>query len=537
MMNQSFDPTLITLDPEMQDILVDCYDRTDEFCRVFMPHVFYAPFEREIHMKIFDIIDNSDSNLIVITAPRGFGKTSIIRGYLTKQIVYRAAHLICYLAKSEGHAVMQTENLKRELLSNRKLRKLFGSIKVSDFDYIEMEEFFSKKAWTAFGDTLVNPRGALQQIRGMLWREYRPDIIIPDDLEDTHHLDNETLRKSRYDWFTADVMEAVPQLGSDWKIIYIDTVKHEDALIEHLLEDDEWEHLRLSGCDENYRTSAPIFYPQVKLDAELKRHRKNHTMDIFARERMCQPISRETAAFKSEYFKYYSETDGTFLQRREYLENVLLVDPAKTANPKNAQTGVVLWGVDIETNALYQRVAEGNFWHPEEMYNGVFAMAQHYGVRVIGVEVTGLEEFIKYPFQNEALRRGLHFEFVWLKARAGKGEFAGEHGGKTARISALIHLYRQGMIYHNRHNCGPYEQQLITFPRPKKWDIMDAAAYIIEILEMGLRYFNPSFAETEGDAVEREYTDLERLDKLDEIIDYSEYDQAPSPSRIGGNDY
>jgi hypothetical protein len=36
------------------------------------------------------------------------------------------------------------------------------------------------------------------------------------------------------------------------------------------------------------------------------------------------------------------------------------------------------------------------------------------------------------------------------------------------------------------------EQQLLSYPKSKRWDVMDAFAYVIEILEMGLRYFSSS---------------------------------------------
>ena len=108
------------------------------------------------------------------------------------------------------------------------------------------------------------------------------------------------------------------------------------------------------------------------------------------------------------------------------------------------------------------------------------------------------------------IRRGLNFELLELKARSGKGEFSGLGGGKKGRISALIPFYRQGLVYHNKVGCAGYEAQLLSFPKSKKWDIMDAAAYIVEILEMGLRYFLPKEYEYESEYdIEQEYAILE----------------------------
>ena len=49
------------------------------------------------------------------------------------------------------------------------------------------------------------------------------------------------------------------------------------------------------------------------------------------------------------------------------------------------------------------------------------------------------------------------------------------------------------------------ESQLLMFPRSALWDIMDAEAYIIEMLELGERYFSPK---ENVDDIEAEYDEL-----------------------------
>ena len=144
--------------------------------------------------------------------------------------------------------------------------------------------------------------------------------------------------------------------------------------------------------------------------------------------------------------------------------------------------------------------------HPDEIYDELFAMAVRLNVRVIGIEVTSLHEFITYPLKNEMVRRGLNFEIVELHARGG----GGTEKGKANRIKALIPFYRQGLVFHNKNISASLEAQLLSFPRSKKWDIMDAFAYTVELLEKGLRYFYPH-EEDEYD-IEKEYEMLEDED-------------------------
>ena len=129
--------------------------------------------------------------------------------------------------------------------------------------------------------------------------------------------------------------------------------------------------------------------------------------------------------------------------------------------------------------------------YPDKLYNATFEMAKQFEARVIGIEVTSLHEFIVYPIKTEMMRQGLNYEIVELQARAKKEE----------RIAQLVPLYRRGLIYHNESCCAPLEAQLLSFPRSKRFDCMDAFAYIVEMLEKGERYF---FAK-EDKAVEKEY--------------------------------
>tara|TARA_R110000824_G_scaffold77767_4_gene196589 strand:- start:10912 stop:12438 length:1527 start_codon:yes stop_codon:yes gene_type:complete len=493
------------LKTDLKDILANCYADSKYMAKVIFDDQFEAPFS-SLHDQMFDVLD-SPANKIVIAAPRGIGKTTIARMLASKAILFRDKRFVVYVSNSATSAEMQTENIKVELLANKNVRKIFGNVKHSAYDTVD--EQFSKKSWVANGHTMVLPRGSGQQIRGLNWIRYRPDLFIIDDLEDTDTLNNEEIRKKRKQWFFGDLMKAVPRLHKNWKIIYIDTVKHEDSLIQELIDADDWTSIRLSICDDKYQTLADDFMPQEELDQELKQHRDRKLMDVFAMEFMSIPVSRETASFKSEYFKYYNETDKKFTDRRQMIENVVIVDPAKTANMNNAESGIVVWGVDVETNALYLREALGEHLHPDELYTRTFELATRYRARVIGIEVTGLNEFITYPFKNEMIRQGLNFEILELKARSGKGEFSGVGGGKKGRIASLIPFYRQGLVYHNEVGIAGYESQLISFPKSKKWDIMDAAAYVVEILEMGLRYFIPrDFIEDDYD-IEKEYDVLE----------------------------
>lgn len=479
----------------LEEQLALAYASTEYFCKYFYPEVYEAPFSG-LHRQIFNVLDRRAPRN-VIAAPRGFGKTSIARTFCIKAIVYGLAKFIVYISNSATSAELQTENIKFELLSNATLRKLFGaqkadSVKEGDF---EIPEMFSKKSWVSAGGTLVYPRGSGQQIRGLNYRGARPDLFVIDDLEDTETIGNEEIRKKRKFWFHGDVLKAVSQfrgMGNKHCFVYIDTLKHEDALLADLLEDPEWNPLRLQLCDDKFHSLAPEFKSDEDIMKEVDYHRKHHIMDIFFREFRNLPVSSEDATFQQKYFKYITIQE---LLNRAPLEYFVIVDPAKTVNPTSAQTAIVGIGVDRNSHMVVVRDVDAGYYTPDETINRAFMMCKQLGARVLGVEVTSLNEFITQPIRNEMFKRGEFYELIELKARAKKED----------RIAKMVSYYRQGYVYHLSGGvCDALESQLLSFPYSKLWDIMDATAYFIEMLDLGERYFEPPAYEDP----EEEYAEL-----------------------------
>jgi predicted phage terminase large subunit-like protein len=499
---------------QLDKILSTCSIDTEVMAKTFFPDRFYMPFSKEVHGKIFDLIDGP-AQKVAIAAPRGWGKTSIVAlALMARWILFRHTGFICYINKSHDAASLQSENLRRELVTNRSVKAFFGSFKSREVKNSEFEEVFSKKAWVAY-NTLVWPRGAGQQVRGVLFKNDRPGLIVIDDLEDPQKVNNDDIRKAWYEWLYADVIKAIPRIGpraKEWKIVYIDTLKHEDSVLQKLLESDEWESVRLEACDDDFKSTAPEFMSDEDVMKEWNQHVDAGQTDVFFRELRNLPISTKDATFRQEYFKYYNlppERHGTEndlkkldveVQADKNIESVVILDPAKTVKIHSAESAIVGIGIDLASAKVYVRDAISEKMYPDEIYDAMFGMAIRLDAKVIGIEETSLNEFIKQPIKNEMFRRGSFFELIWLKARGGMK--------KELRIKELVPYYRGGYIYHNAScvTVKKLEQQLLMFPRSRLWDLMDCLAYLIEMLELGERYFSPS---EDPHDVEAEYKELD----------------------------
>lgn len=506
-------------DKEIKQILSLCSISTKMMAKTFYPERFYLPFAKNIHDEIFDLIDGPEQK-VAIAAPRGYGKTSTVAlALISRYILFRLTNFVVYINKSHDAASLQTENLRRELVTNRMIKSFFGSFKAKNADQEGFDEVFSKKSWVAY-DTLVWPRGAGQQVRGVLFKNDRPGLIVIDDLEDPEKIRNEEIRKHWYEWLYADVIKAIPRIGpqaTTWKIVYIDTLKHEDSVLQKLLDSEEWKSVRLEACDDDFKSTAPEFMPDEVIAKEWQDHVDAGQTDVFFRELRNLPISTKDATFRQEYFKYYNipperqfrensdlKITDAEVQMERNIETVIIVDPAKTAKMHSADSAIVGVGIDLASSRLYLRDAISEKFYPDELYEAMFTMGVSLGAKVLGVETTGLEEFIKQPIKNWMFKRGTFFELIWLKARGGeKGE-----KGKSLRIKELVPYYRGGYIYHNA-SCAEIrkvESQLLMFPRSALWDLMDCFAYIVEMLELGERYFSPA---ENPDDIEAEYAELD----------------------------
>ena len=280
-----------------------------------------------------------------------------------------------------------------------------------------------------------------------------------------------------------------------------------------LLDSPDWKSIRLEACDDDFNPTAPEFKSKEQIEKDWQEHVDAGQTDVFFREYRNLPISTKDAAFQQQYFKYYNlPPEKTFrkeidlkltdadIQLNKNIETVVILDPAKTVKIHSAESAILGIGIDINSARLYVRDAISEKMYPDEIYDALFDMGIRLNAKVMGIEETSLNEFIKQPIKNEMFKRGKFFELVWLKTRGGMK--------KELRIKELVPYYRMGYIYHNS-SCATIkklESQLLMFPRSKLWDLMDGLAYIIELLEMGERYFSPGMSSNDP---EEEFAELE----------------------------
>ena len=472
---------LPNLPVEERRLMLPSWYNTEACARMIFPDSFPRPFT-SIHREMLKVLDTPSIQKVVICAPRGMGKTTTIsKAFLGRHILYDLCKFCIYFSSSEENAVKNAVlPLRREMEGNPHILKNFGPQK---------SNMWLKEDWITTGGIRVLAKGYEQGVSGALWDSTRPDLIILDDTEDRNEITSETNRKKVDQWFHSTVLPLVDISSDKWRIVYIDTLKHEDSLLQKLLNssqlnpecsDPDWYGIRIDLCDDNFCSNWPDWVSDEWVQSEYKSWAMRGQGDAFFREYRGIAIDTSDAAFPRS-FQYYQEKDldGP-------IENIVLCDPARTANPKSAHTAIVGVGVDLRKNAVYVRDIKSGFFHPEETYQHIFTMCERIGARTVGIETSGVDEFIEWPFMSEMKRRSKFLHFVPLRARGGTAN----EKGKDVRIGALIPLYNMGLVYHNSSGiCRDLEAQLLSHPRSARKDIMDALAYIVQVMEHKGKFF------------------------------------------------
>jgi len=518
-------PTYISdLPKDVQEAIMQTVYDTAAFGRIFCPDLFNDHINA-LNQPVIDVLDSKHENALAM-APRGSGKTTwtIIR--LMREICWGLSKVVVYCSNTSSAAIMQTENLKY-CLTNKLIQKVFGQLAVKTDSVIRDQ--FSKDAWIAFNSVLIVPRGVGQQVRGLLWQGNRPELAIFDDLENRENLATDQQRKALRTWFFGDVFA----IGSEYsdtplKRIYIDTLKHEDALLKRLYDDPTWNGVRLEACDDDFNPVAPEYMSKERCIQVYKTMVANGEENSFYREYRNQAISEANRQFKPEYMQafstsYYRGIKVANLWSQEYKEarknkqqpqtkdvykdivplheliNIVIIDPAKTIEVTSADTGFIVVGLHLQKRLILIHTGAGLRLGAGDVVQHGCDLSDAFGARYLGVEETSLNRWITEPFKQELRKRGSITELVPLKAI----------GKKEHRISSLVPWYQNYMVYHQWGRCKQLESQLLSFPASDKWDVMDAAAYILAMVK------DPSLHLTFQVGEEEKTIDALRLQGLD----------------------
>jgi hypothetical protein len=517
---------------DFKELIEPCIDSTAFTAVTLFEEHITRPF-CPLHTTILDLLDDDSKRLVAIAAPRGFGKTTLIGLCFTaRKALFRHAPYIVYISATAAEAAQKVKTLARELVENPLIKEIFGNLQgvkwAEEKGEIELVDENGKPF------CFIQAKGAGNQIRGLKWGQHRPSLFLVDDLESKDDAQSEEQRKKLKKWFFGDLMGALDNSDSSTsRIVLIGTVVHQDSLLSNLIDEktdidfvdadqeemanlvmgrEKFHAVRLEACDDNYESIWPEFISTASIRARAEAYRQRGLLDIFFMEFRNMVIAGEEATFQQSMFHYYGEHSSEFKAELEakQIDTIIIVDPAKTANTASDFTAIIAVGFNAIKNKIYFRDCINKRLTPDEIFKQAVEMAVRFKTAVIGIEVTGLNNFVTFPFQQYIATQMHYVNLVEVKAIK----------AKNLRVAALAPLYRMGSIFHNEelHVRGSLEAQLLSFPYSKYWDVMDCFANCIDMFDIGERSF--TYQPMVGSSEQDDYDRLLEEDRMEARINY-----------------
>lgn len=196
-------------------------------------HIYFARYVKyptaDFQKEIFELTEKPDAMLYEIIAFRGSAKSTIMSLSLPIWSLINESQkkYILLLSQTQQQARQALINIKRELESNALLINDFGP-----FDE-DSDEWRTNSLVIPKFDARISAASTGESIRGVKHGEYRPDLIIADDVEDLSSVKTKEGRDKTYDWFTGEI---VPAGDVNTRIFLIGNLLHDGSLMVQIKE-------------------------------------------------------------------------------------------------------------------------------------------------------------------------------------------------------------------------------------------------------------------------------------------------------------
>lgn len=426
----------------------------------------------QFHREIFQLYQNESLNRVGIAAPRGHAKSTITDlVYVAWEIVHSKKKFILIVSDTYSQATLFLESLKAEFENNDRLKAFYGDMASPKWSEGEI----------VVNGIMVKALGAGMKVRGLKYREYRPDLIVVDDLENDEMVESLERRDKLERWFNGAL---IPSMDRDGRIIMIGTILHYDSLLFKVVSPERYKEFQ----KKTYRaiTDRGALWPEHLNLQDLEVIKQDYISKgqgyLFYQEYQNDPVSDENRKFKLEQFKYYEDGDIASKQLTTFITIDRAYSLAKTADA----TGIVVVSVDNDNN-WYIRMAERYKGTEKELIDKIFALQGYFQPVKFGIEQKAFEYTIKPALEDEMRKRNTFFLVDPLKD-LGKA--------KTVRIEGLVPRFEASSVFLKRDMTDLIDE-LIKFPKGLHDDLIDALSYQLEVAIAGAtnnkaRIFYPS---------------------------------------------
>lgn len=480
------------------------------FGRAYFPHYFSRP-SPDFHRELDDIwqqgvlkgeapttpgqvrkISRMAGVKRVVAAPRGHAKsTSLTFKGTIHSIVYGYKHYPIIISDSSDQAEGFLENIRVEFEENEAIQEDFGNL---------AGKVWRSNVLVTSTNIKVEAIGSGKKIRGRKHRNWRPDLLVLDDIENDENVRTPEQRAKLENWF----LKAVSKAGDDYTdIIYIGTLLHYDSLLAKTLKNPgyravkyravisfskedmlwkKWEDIFTDLSNENHEADARAFFeanrqkmlegtevlwPEKLSYYDLMVMRVTDGEASFNSEEQNEPINPGDCIFNPEWFKYYNEAETDFRDRDFLFFG--FVDPSLGKSRHSDFSAIITVAKHKVSGYMYVMDADIERRHPDKIITDILdkerLLRREYGrgYKKFGAETVQFQWFLKEELAKASAKAGLYLPI----------EEVPQSTDKTMRIQTLQpDVKNHYILFNKRHKL--LMEQMEHFPMGAHDDGPDA---------------------------------------------------------------
>lgn len=428
----------------------------------------------------------------VVAAPRGHAKSTTLTFKGTMHaVLYQYKHYPIIISDSSEQAEGFLDNIRVEFEENEAILEDFGNL--------------AGKVWRSNvlltkTNIKIEAIGSGKKIRGRKHRNWRPDLLVLDDVENDENVRTPEQRSKLESWFK----KAVSQAGDDYTdIIYIGTLLHYDSLLAKTLNNatyraikyqavlsfsaavdlwQEWESIYTDLSNDNREREALAYFAEHREEMlegtevlweeklsyyDLMVKRLSDGMSAFNSEYQNEPINPDDCIFLPEWFDFYNEAEMDWKDRA--FQFFGFVDPSLGKSKKSDFSAIITIAKHKATGYMYVLDSDIERRHPDKIITDVLdkerMLRREYGrgYKKLGAETNQFQWFLKEELAKASARAGLYLPI----------EEVSQSTDKVMRIQTLQPDIKNKYIKFNARHKRLLEQ-LEHFPMAAHDDGADA---------------------------------------------------------------
>jgi phage terminase large subunit-like protein len=402
---------------------------------------------------------------------RDGAKTTLLRIFASKRIAYGVSRTIVYVSNSSDNAERSIDWIKKQVEKNTKWASFYGLKPGRRWASNEIQIDHELLGITI---TMIAV-GIRGQTRGINIEDYRPDLIIADDVDDEDTTNTpEQCRKYVKIFFGSIVRSLTPESENPHAMVCVlQTPLAEGDIISTCSRDPQWNVKQISCFSQNGESNWPARYPLETLKKDKEAMTARRLLSVWLREMEVTIASDEGKAFDANWLKFYESLPASFDAI------CIAIDPASADSDRADDNAIVMWGKSSGNYYLIAVSAETGQTHIDTsriLFEQFVPLARKLSnsVLLVGIETIGYQRNLKTQIEADQRNYGIFFVIQAIQDRRSKYDRI---------LQAFSGNAFAGKVFCSKNDTKFIEQFTLYDRAIAHEDVLDASAIALTILD------------------------------------------------------